>query len=579
MTDTYVVTGAMMMCTFGMAPSSLVVTPSRTDFLSNVPKGNIMDFAPMVNIMPFGMCTTLSNPTVAAATSAAMGVLTPMPCIPAITSPWIPGNPRVLVQGQPALMRSCRNMCMWGGQISFTTDGQMPGVPPVIVPPVTVMMPEPLSDIEKRLLPPDEGYAYEQEWRNAQHAGDGDRATAETLNDMATRYEQAGDYIKAFKARETAKQFNDRADKKQAAAMEAVNNKYSIAGVHTEKVVEKPMTTEELQSIHDEASKEQAQYEQEIGQLDKQLAKDQEALTKEGNKLAAVSRDFTNASQELKAANQEKTDAAEKRKAAEKQARDAEWMEESAKRRGDKEAAKYFHDQKKEAEKTAKQAAKEEKTANDKVAKAEKKVAATSKVQNQVYSDFCDHVDQHKELENQMKTAVENKNAAEQKAYAAQQVMDAQSTLDQHQEAIKYHQETKQATHDKREEMAALEKEEKFNRDESDAWFNAAVWNMNHGKPEVFDATYDKSTEYRDKANEVHQQLTEKEQEYNAAREEMKNASKQAYGDDAMLDVYTADLQLDNAIGYLRDNASTGKDSSADSSGESNDSNSRKSGK
>ena len=154
-----------MMCTFGMAPSSLVVTPSRTDFLSNVPKGNIMDFAPMVNIMPFGMCTTLSNPTVAAATSAAMGVLTPMPCIPAITSPWIPGNPRVLVQGQPALMRSCRNMCMWGGQISFTTDGQMPGVPPVIVPPVTVMMPEPLSDIEKRLLPPDEGYAYEQEWR------------------------------------------------------------------------------------------------------------------------------------------------------------------------------------------------------------------------------------------------------------------------------------------------------------------------------------------------------------------------------------------------------------------------------
>ena len=73
--------------------------------------------------------------------------------------------------------------------------------------------------------------------------------------------------------------------------------------------------------------------------------------------------------------------------------------------------------------------------------------------------------------------------------------------------------------------------------------------------------------------------MTEKEQEYNAAREEMKNASKQAYGDDAMLDVYTADLQLDNTIGYLRDNASTGKDSSADSSGESNDSNSRKSGK
>ena len=110
MGDSYVVTGAIMTCTFGMAPSSFMASPGRTEMLSNVPKGNIMDFAPMVNIMPFGMCNTLSNPTVAAATSAAMGVLTPMPCIPAITSPWIPGNPQVLVQGQPALMRSNCNV-------------------------------------------------------------------------------------------------------------------------------------------------------------------------------------------------------------------------------------------------------------------------------------------------------------------------------------------------------------------------------------------------------------------------------------------------------------------------------------
>ena len=56
MGDSYVVTGAIMSCTFGMAPSSFMASPGRTEMLSNVPKGNIMDFAPMVNIMPFGMC-------------------------------------------------------------------------------------------------------------------------------------------------------------------------------------------------------------------------------------------------------------------------------------------------------------------------------------------------------------------------------------------------------------------------------------------------------------------------------------------------------------------------------------------
>ena len=40
-----------------------------------MPAANIMDHVPMVNIMPFGMCITPSNPAVAAATAAALGVL------------------------------------------------------------------------------------------------------------------------------------------------------------------------------------------------------------------------------------------------------------------------------------------------------------------------------------------------------------------------------------------------------------------------------------------------------------------------------------------------------------------------
>src|SRR5215469_14152417 len=82
--------GAMMQCTFGMAPSSLVVLPTNRVLTNQVPDANIMDHVPLVNIMPFGACMSLANPEVAAATAAAMGVLTPMPCIPNTPAPWVP---------------------------------------------------------------------------------------------------------------------------------------------------------------------------------------------------------------------------------------------------------------------------------------------------------------------------------------------------------------------------------------------------------------------------------------------------------------------------------------------------------
>ena len=66
--------GATMMCTMGMAPSSLVVLPVNRVLTDEVPDANIMDHIPLVNIMPFGMCISPANPMVAAATAAAMGV-------------------------------------------------------------------------------------------------------------------------------------------------------------------------------------------------------------------------------------------------------------------------------------------------------------------------------------------------------------------------------------------------------------------------------------------------------------------------------------------------------------------------
>src|SRR5205814_2010611 len=91
----------------------------------NMPAATIMDNAPMVNVMPFGMCMSPANPTVAAATAAAMGVLTPMPCIPATASPWVPGAPTVLLGNMPALDSACTLMCNWGGVITVTNPGQM----------------------------------------------------------------------------------------------------------------------------------------------------------------------------------------------------------------------------------------------------------------------------------------------------------------------------------------------------------------------------------------------------------------------------------------------------------------------
>jgi len=116
--------GAMMQCSFGMAPASLIPTP-KTVMSSNMVDANIMDHVPLMNIPPFGACQSLANPMVAAATAAALGVLTPMPCIPVTVAPWAPGSPTVLLCGMPALNDSSKLMCMWAGVISINMPGQM----------------------------------------------------------------------------------------------------------------------------------------------------------------------------------------------------------------------------------------------------------------------------------------------------------------------------------------------------------------------------------------------------------------------------------------------------------------------
>lgn len=120
----HVCNGATLRCSFGVAPSTLTVLPVNRVLTSNQPAATIMDHVPMVNVMPFGVCMTPSNPAVAAATAAALGVLTPQPCIPVTVAPWAPGVVNVLEGGLPVLDNTCVLNCLWGGVIQVIQPGQ-----------------------------------------------------------------------------------------------------------------------------------------------------------------------------------------------------------------------------------------------------------------------------------------------------------------------------------------------------------------------------------------------------------------------------------------------------------------------
>jgi len=119
-----ITSGTLLQCTFGLAPGTLNVLPVHCT-MSGAPAATIMDHLPMVNIMPFGMCNCLGNPTVASLTAASLGVLTPAPCIPMTASPWVPGSPTVLIGKLPALQNSSKTLCNWGGVIQVVAPAQV----------------------------------------------------------------------------------------------------------------------------------------------------------------------------------------------------------------------------------------------------------------------------------------------------------------------------------------------------------------------------------------------------------------------------------------------------------------------
>ena len=118
-----VVTGASCLCTMGTAPGQISATNQMGIRVGGRPVASIADCAPMSNVGSCGMCTSLANPAVAAATAAALGVLTPQPCVPAPAGPWIcPG--KVRVGGKPVLTTDGKLTCAYGGTLSIMDPGQ-----------------------------------------------------------------------------------------------------------------------------------------------------------------------------------------------------------------------------------------------------------------------------------------------------------------------------------------------------------------------------------------------------------------------------------------------------------------------
>jgi hypothetical protein len=124
----FLTTATMLECNMGAAP-----TPFIADELPGAPKeagltaATIIQIAPGKNIVPFVMCKSMANPTVVAATAAAQGVLTPMPCTPVVAAPWAPPSTCAKHLGIPMATASSLCICSFGGLIKVSQAIPAPG--------------------------------------------------------------------------------------------------------------------------------------------------------------------------------------------------------------------------------------------------------------------------------------------------------------------------------------------------------------------------------------------------------------------------------------------------------------------
>ncbi|MDR2794350.1 MAG: DUF4280 domain-containing protein [Holosporaceae bacterium] len=116
---------ALLTCPMGVAPTPLTVLPASMVMGKTGPIGSAPDCVPFLNIVPFGVCMSMANPTTAALTAAALGILTPGPCIPTPAGIWLPMKPTVMTKLGPILNSDTMLICAYGGVIKPASPGQV----------------------------------------------------------------------------------------------------------------------------------------------------------------------------------------------------------------------------------------------------------------------------------------------------------------------------------------------------------------------------------------------------------------------------------------------------------------------
>ena len=132
----------IIQCNQGTSATPLIIRPEKRVFIfSLMPKsgkdpkkqesarsyispGSGKDHIPFLNVSSFGLCRSLKNPAVLAATIVRLGQLTPMPCTPMTNQPWVPQSPHVAIEGFTALTNEAKLHCLFGGIIQVVNPGQ-----------------------------------------------------------------------------------------------------------------------------------------------------------------------------------------------------------------------------------------------------------------------------------------------------------------------------------------------------------------------------------------------------------------------------------------------------------------------